>query len=528
MTLFDEETARWRLAMDMLCPPVDPFAHDMVGWARQKLHASMWSVQQRIARALDEHDRVAVPSAHGAGKSWLAAAAIAHHIDTRPKNAARAVSSAPSDNQVKAVLWDEIKGMHERAGLAGHVGLDAQWKIDGRRVAFGRKPADLAASDENTTVTAFQGYHAEYMLVVFDEATGIPKPLWTAAGSLLTNEDGRFLAIGNPDDPQSEFAEICRGADPIAGGMSDRGWYVIPISVFDTPHFTGEDVPEVLRRAMPTWEWVERSARDWGGEPLVEEARRIAAGGVVDEDSLAWSNALFMSKALGRFPTDASAGVIPWSWLQGCQGEAAVERAGALRVPHELGVDVGASDNGDLTIIRERQGMHAGRRWWVQSGDAEKVAAAVVDAIRESGADRVKVDAIGVGWGMCALVQRDCPDVEVVPVVVAEAAPPSPEGTTFVNVRSAIWWEVGRALSRDRAWDLSEVDSRTLLDLAAPRWSEDKAGRILIEAKADVRKRLGRSPDDADALLLAFYSPRRGGTVTQARDERLSSGGRAR
>lgn len=195
------------VAADIFDPPVDPYRHDMTSWAQVKLAAHFWSIQGRIAEALDEHDRVAVPSCHGAGKSFFAGAAVCHHVDTHPKGTARAVSSAPSDNQVKAVLWDEIKGMHDRANLAGTVGLDAQWKVDGRRVAFGRKPADLAAADENKTVTAFQGYHAEFMLVVFDEATGIPKPLWTAAGSLLTNEDGRFLAIGNPDDPTSEFAD---------------------------------------------------------------------------------------------------------------------------------------------------------------------------------------------------------------------------------------------------------------------------------------------------------------------------------
>lgn len=40
-----------------------------------------------------------------------------------------------------------------------------------------------------------------------------------------------------------------------------------------------------------------------------------------------------------------------------------------------------------------------------------------------------------------------------------------------------------------------------------PRWWENAPGRIQIEEKADVKKRLGRSPDDADALLLSFWDP---------------------
>jgi hypothetical protein len=517
------------LAADLFDPPINPHRADPTGWVRERLNEHLWSVQVRIMNALIEHKRVAVPSCHGAGKSYTASRVVAHHIDTNPPGDARAVTSAPTDPQVKAILWDEIMGVHRRADLPGRVTLDAQWKIGDRLVAFGRKPADIPVGDGNQTVTAFQGIHARFMLCVFDEATGIPKPLWTAGQSLLTNEDCMFLAIGNPDDPICEFARICHGADPVAGGMSDLGWYVIPISIFDTPNFTGEDIPDELRHHLPAWSWLETSALDWGGPELVAEAHRIAGGGLVDEESLAWQFPLFMSKALGRFPADAKSGVVPWSWVQICRGVDATNRIGGLRVPIELGVDVGASDNGDVTSIRERRGMQAGRKWTIQSADPEKVAARIVEAARDSEATRIKVDAIGVGWGLVALIRRDLPGVQVDAVVVSEAAPPGPNGELYANLRAAMWWEVGRLLTKDRAWDLSELDDRTLTDLAAPRWREDKTGRIVVEAKAEVRKRLGRSPDDADALLLAFYTPpTKGATEVQVDDQRLTTGRRQR
>ena len=84
------------------------------------------------------------------------------------------------------------------------------------------------------TVTAFHGQHAPLMLVVLDEAGGIPGPLWAAAKSLITGRNNWILAIGNPDDPTSEFEKIC---------PPGSGWNVITISTFDTPNFTGEDVP---------------------------------------------------------------------------------------------------------------------------------------------------------------------------------------------------------------------------------------------------------------------------------------------
>jgi len=80
----------------------------------------------------------------------------------------------------------------------------------------------------------------------------------------------------------------------------------------------------------------------------------------------------------------------------------------------------------------------------------------------------------------------------------------------FANLRAQIWWEVGRGNSERHLWDLSTMDNAdmTCAQLLAPRWTTDTKGRILIEKKDDVIARLGRSPDNADALLLAFYSPK--------------------
>lgn len=411
----------WAVAADLLYPQPNPYVSDPVKWVRERMKEHPWSVEARILEALRDHRRVAVPSCHGPGKSWTASRGGSWWIDSHPSLEAFLVSSAPTDPQVKAILWREITRAHRKGNLPGRVTLDAQWKDHDELVGFGRKPADIAAGASEETVTAFQGIHARYVLVVFDEASGIDRALWVAANSLLTNEDARFLAIGNPDDPASEFAKVCAGAPP-EGGLSNRGWYVIPISIFDTPNFTGEDVPDSLRPYLPGWTWLEEFARDIGGEELVKEARRIAEGGPVEEGSVAWETPLFMSKVLGRFPEDAKGGTVPWSWVMRCRGEEATARIGPLRVPVELGADIGASDNGDLTVVRERCGMRAGRRWTVRSGDPGKVAAAIAQAAKESGADKIKLDAIGVGFGMEELLKRDLPGVEIVPVKVSEAA----------------------------------------------------------------------------------------------------------
>jgi hypothetical protein len=479
----------WAWVADRFDPPINPWLHDPAGWVKAKLDEHLWSKQVEIAAALQVHRHVAVMSCHGSGKSYGASRIVGHWIDVHPHGDAFAATTAPTDPQVKAILWREIQRAHRKGNLPGRVTLDAQWKIGDELVAYGRKPAD---HDEH----GFQGIHALRVLAVVDEACGVPATLWTAIDTLVTNDDSRVLAIGNPDDPTADFARICEGApDDGTSGLSRLGWWVIRISVFDTPNFTGEWVPDELRKLLPSRTWVEERRLQWGeGSPL-------------------WT-----SKVLGQFPDDARDGVIPWSWLKRCQGEAATAKIGPLRVPVRLGVDVGASEGGDETVIVCRRGGRIDpdfRR--LRTGDSEEIVDGIIDAIRETEATDVMVDSIGVGFGVAGSLRRRVQTevawpVGVTGVNVGEAAE---EPTRFVNRRAEIWWTVGREWSQSGAWDLTDVDDATLNELATPRYREVN-GRTQIESKDDIRKRLGRSPDNADAVLLSCVDPEPARAVTQS------------
>lgn len=479
----EEEAAAIEEALEAELYELDP-----VLWVRSRTGEFLWSKQREIMEAVALYRKVAVKACHGPGKSWTAARVVAHWEDVHPPGSAFAVTTAPTWQQVKTILWREIRQAHRKGNLPGRVTLNAEWIMGDEPVATGRKPAD---HDE----TGFQGIHARYLLAVLDEACGVPKQLWTAVDTLVTNEDGRILAIGNPDDPTSEFATICEGApEDGSSGFSREGWYVITISVFDTPNFTGEEVPDDLRPFLPSQVWLEERRRKWGeGSPL------------------------WLSKVLGQFPPDAAAGVIPWSWLRRVQGPEQTARVGALRVPVELGVDVAGSELGDETVVYERRGPALGRRWAVQSADPEVVIRKVEEAVVEARPTRVKIDSIGVGWGVMGALRRSFPDLEIVGVNVSESAP-GEDAQRFYNLRAWLWWEVGRRLVQDRAVDLSPIEredpeedrlarlelEETLNELAAPRYTEVN-GRIKVESKEEIRKRISRSTDNADAVLLAFY-----------------------
>ena len=244
------------------------YADDPVGFVRNVLGEAPWSKQREIAEAVRDHRHVHVRSSHATGKSFIASRLAAWWLETHPPGDAFVLTSAPSFPQVRAILWREINRAHKRGKLRGTTN-QTEWWIDGEIVAMGRKPADY---DED----AFQGIHAPYVLVILDEACGIPAQLWTAAETVTTNENCRVLAIGNPDTPLSEFKRK----------MDSPIWHTIRVDGLESPNFTGEiisDDPKVdafVKSQLIDRTWVDERREEWG------------------EDSNLW-----LSKVRGEFPT---------------------------------------------------------------------------------------------------------------------------------------------------------------------------------------------------------------------------------
>ncbi len=444
--------------------------HDPAAWVRERLGGFAWSKQREILASVHDHRRTAVRSGHGVGKSHTAALVACWWLDTHPPGSAFVVSTAPTFPQVRAILWRYIRRLHSAAKLPGRVN-QTEWFIDDELVGFGRKPAD---HDES----AFQGIHERYVLVLLDEACGIPEQLWVAADALTTNVDCRMLAIGNPDNPASHFRKVC---------APGSGWHTIGISAFDSPNLSGEKVPEKVALSLVSREWVQEKRTEWG------------------ED-----NPLYRSKVLGQFSADHPNQVVRQSDVAACRVPVEGPPDERDLLPVELGVDVGGG--GDETVIRERRGRVAGREWSARTDRPEAIAPLVLQAIRETGATAVKIDSIGIGFGVIGelrnMTGRGLHRAHIDAVNVAEK--PQEPGK-YLNLRAELWWEIGRGLSERRGWDLSGMANAdaAVAQLLEPRWDIDAQGRIRVEPKAEVIKRLGRSPDNADALLLAFYVGRR-------------------
>lgn len=295
------------------------FAIDVLGMRPDWI----WSKMVEIAEAVRDHQKVAVRASHSVSKTYTSGHVIVPWFKMcfQPSTV---MTTAPSDNQVRNQLWREIHAAisGSRIPLGGKE-TSLMWDMKPPKYVFDNIPPEeksnweknfaigFSTSPDTATehVTRAQGFHNKYFLAVMDEACGLIPQIWrTVMITLIINSRCKVLAIGNPTDPESDFAKACQSSDDELNEgkesyISDEGWYVITIDARDNPNYINRK--EVIP-GLASYEWVQYIFGKYGED---SDTARIRVKGLFPTfkegtyygDKLARAR---RNKRVGDFPHD--------------------------------------------------------------------------------------------------------------------------------------------------------------------------------------------------------------------------------
>jgi phage terminase large subunit len=423
-----------------------------------------WAKQVDILKAVVDHPRVAVRSGHKVGKSRCAAILAHWWVSTRP--GAWVIMTSSSGRQVKSILWAEFRKLYTHApfclGPLPALDPNAGYELlDGRRVQ----------GFSTDTPERMAGISGENVLFILDEASGIPEPIFEA---IEGNRAGgaRCVMFSNPTQTSGTFYD--------AFHTKKNFWHGIVLSSEDSPNVKAG---RIVISGLATAAWIDEKKKEWG------------------EDS-----PIFQVRVRGNFPSQADDAVIGLSLVEAAASPRRFEITLVEGQLH-LGVDP-ARFGDDESCIVARRGNRVLGIWSYQNLDGVQLAGKVLEHLRKlhqkgDPLPRVKIDTIGLG-ASCADQLRYArsdegrPLLELVEVVSSEKAL---DESLYRNLRDQLWFAI-------RDWLVTgylPADDKLHGELVAPRYFFDARGRYQVESKDQLRARLGRSPDRADALALAIF-----------------------
>jgi phage terminase large subunit len=442
---------------------------DPVQYVKDRFGATATAQQVQILQAIAPPGaKVTVRSGHGIGKTTAAAWIVLWHLEIY--DYAKVPCTAPSSHQLRDILWTELSKWLRHADAASekrgdHPSLSLSqlfhWTQD--------RLYDLAAPDWAATARtarpdhpeALQGFHAQHLLYVIDEASGVAEEIYQAAAGSLSTPGARVLMLGNPTRTSGTF---------YTSHHSDRASY--------TPfHFRSQDSPLVDAG------YRDRLVRQWGEGSNVVRVRSD-----------------------GDFPRQEDDVLISLEYTEPCTTRDPATGEGV----RTLGVDV-AWTGADRTALVLRQGSVVDQIKVVAGHDPMRVTGDIVAVLQPWRVDIVCIDVIGLGAGTYARLrelrregQFTC---RVVAVNVSERTPRAafldPSQPRPHRLRDFLWLAVRQWL-HEAAPVFCAPDAQANQDLAgelaSTKYTINSEGHLVVEPKDAMRRRLGRSPDLGDSL----------------------------
>lgn len=432
-------------------------------FAQEVFGAKLDPWQERVLRAYGRGERrISIRACHGPGKTWVAAIIVWHMLLC--KFPQKTVATAPSKGQLEDALVAEIVSMHGR--LPGP--LQELFEVKQNRIELREAPKDSffsARTSREEKPEALAGVHSDHVLLIADEASGVPEKIFESAAGSMSSDHATTLLLGNPVRGSGFFYDTHHK-------LADM-WFTVHVSAHDSSRVTDDFVNDIARR------YGERS------------------------------NA-FRIRVLGEFPLADDDTVIPLELVVGAKERDIVTRAGAREF---WGLDI-ARFGSDKTALVRRTAREILPQIDIWHGLDNMQVAGRVKAFYDDTPEHLRpevilIDSIGNGSGVVDRLREL--NLPVRGVNVSESAA---LGDKYLNLRAELWfaakeWFAGRDVKLpvcEGGCDKDCPHNQLATELTSVRFEYTSSGKIKIESKDDMKKRGLESPNVADAAILTFAS----------------------
>ena len=418
-------------------------------FVRHVIGAEPQQWQTEALRAIAANDKVAIKSGHGVGKTAFLSWLILWWLLTRYPT--KIVATANTAHQLNDVLWTEV----DKWARMMPEGFKNQLDFKSDKISLAGSSDSFCAfrTSRRENPEALQGFHSENMLIVVDEASGVPDVVFQVGEGAMSTKGAKTVLTGNPTRAEGFFFDAFH---------NNR-------EQFECMTVSCEDADTVDPK------FVEDMIAKYGAESNVTRIR-----------------------VYGEFPTQSDDVLLPLHLV-----EDAVKRdiEPSPMTPVVWGIDV-ARFGGDRSALCKRQGqvlVEKCKTW--QGKDLMEMAGIILSeyeatpyTLRPSS---IFIDSIGVGGGLAdRLSELDLPAIGI---AVSES--PSLKDR-FTRLRDELFW---KAREWFEARDCHIPNDEALIsEVTAVRYKYQSTGKLKIESKDEMKRRGQRSPDVADAFVLTF------------------------
>jgi hypothetical protein len=429
-------------------------------FVREVLNGDPEEWQVRVLEDAAKMDKpIAIQSGAGVGKTTLLVWLILWFLCCFPYS--QIPCTAPSKHHLIDLLWAQLHQWIRKSHILAENLVYQQTKLSMK----GFEPEWFAVArtgqvtPDGKVSEGLQGFHADFMLFILDETSGIADQVIAATDGIMATGRSLIVMASNPIRTSGAFYDAC--TKPELKGV----YYRHKISCLDVPHINPGYNTLMLAKYGP-------------------------------------NDPIYLSKVLGEFPTRAGNVLFDPTDVNAIyrKSKFSNKELEAMYGPLKIAVDI--ADGGDCdSVATLRRGPCIQAQIAFRAEDTEGTADEIERIIIAYSPSRVFVDAVGVGSGVYATLRRR----KYLMVRPARGSDPALDPELYLNTRCELYF-LGARLVRDReVFAIFDCD-RLKADLL--RHKQVTSTGIFAVTPKEILRKTGKSPDYSDSWIMTYTDER--------------------